>query len=159
MTYTAQKVKDTNTTYSSKTAASGGTDVSLCTTGEKYTWNQKVPKITIDDYTTNGENYTVFASCSATSTSRYKDCTVIVAGGGYYYGGGMTGTWLIEMRSSSAGVPSMKATCLQTPSTTSTITFGYYTANEVTYFGIKSTGRRGEFNVTTLMNNANLFTI
>ena len=32
---------DTNTTYSSKSAASGGTDVSLVTTGEKYTWNNK----------------------------------------------------------------------------------------------------------------------
>lgn len=32
---------DNNTTYSSKTAASGGTDVSLVTTGEKYTWNNK----------------------------------------------------------------------------------------------------------------------
>ena len=31
----------TDTTYESKTAASGGTDVSLCTTGEKYTWNSK----------------------------------------------------------------------------------------------------------------------
>lgn len=30
-----------NTTYSSKTEASGGTDVSLVTTGEKYTWNSK----------------------------------------------------------------------------------------------------------------------
>ena len=30
-----------DTTYSSKTAASGGTDVSLVTTGEKYTWNNK----------------------------------------------------------------------------------------------------------------------
>ena len=30
-----------DTTYSSKTAASGGTDVSLVTTGEKYTWNSK----------------------------------------------------------------------------------------------------------------------
>lgn len=29
----------TDTTYSSKTAVSGGTDVSLVTTGEKYTWN------------------------------------------------------------------------------------------------------------------------
>lgn len=29
------------TTYSSKAAASGGTDVSLVTTGEKYTWNSK----------------------------------------------------------------------------------------------------------------------
>jgi hypothetical protein len=28
-----------DTTYSSKTAASGGTDVSLVTTGEKYNWN------------------------------------------------------------------------------------------------------------------------
>ena len=27
--------------YESKSAASGGTDVSLCTTGEKYTWNNK----------------------------------------------------------------------------------------------------------------------
>ena len=33
--------RDNNTTYSSKTAASGGTDVSLVTTGEKYTWNNK----------------------------------------------------------------------------------------------------------------------
>ena len=32
---------DNNTTYSSKSAASGGTDVSLVTTGEKYTWNAK----------------------------------------------------------------------------------------------------------------------
>lgn len=29
----------TDTTYSSKSAVSGGTDVSLVTTGEKYTWN------------------------------------------------------------------------------------------------------------------------
>ena len=31
----------TDTTYESKVAANGGTDVSLVTTGEKYTWNQK----------------------------------------------------------------------------------------------------------------------
>ena len=37
---------DTNTTYSSLTAASGGTAVSLVTTGEKYTWNNKQDKIT-----------------------------------------------------------------------------------------------------------------
>ena len=35
-----------NTTYSSKTAASGGTDVSLCTTGEKFTWNSKQDALT-----------------------------------------------------------------------------------------------------------------
>lgn len=33
--------KFTDTTYESKAAASGGTAVSLCTTGEKYTWNSK----------------------------------------------------------------------------------------------------------------------
>ena len=32
---------DANTTYSSKSAVSGGTEVSLVTTGEKYTWNSK----------------------------------------------------------------------------------------------------------------------
>ena len=31
----------TDTTYESKSAASGGTALSLCTTGEKYTWNNK----------------------------------------------------------------------------------------------------------------------
>ena len=33
--------KFTDTTYESKAAASGGSDVSLVTTGEKYTWNNK----------------------------------------------------------------------------------------------------------------------
>lgn len=33
-----------DTTYESKTATSGGTDVSLVTTGEKYTWNNKADK-------------------------------------------------------------------------------------------------------------------
>ena len=32
----------TDTTYENKAAASGGTDASLVTTGEKYTWNNKV---------------------------------------------------------------------------------------------------------------------
>lgn len=40
-TYIFKTPVDNNTTYSSKTAASGGTDVSLVTTGEKYTWNNK----------------------------------------------------------------------------------------------------------------------
>lgn len=37
---------NTNTTYSSLAAASKGTDVSLVTTGEKYTWNNKADKAT-----------------------------------------------------------------------------------------------------------------
>ena len=35
----------TDTTYESKSAASGGTAVSLVTTGEKYTWNNKTDKV------------------------------------------------------------------------------------------------------------------
>ena len=38
---TTIELTDNNTTYSSKTAASGGKDVSLVTTGEKYAWNNK----------------------------------------------------------------------------------------------------------------------
>lgn len=40
-----------DTTYESKTAASGGTDVSLVTTGEKYSWNNKreVPAVSSAD--------------------------------------------------------------------------------------------------------------
>ena len=34
--------KFTDTTYENKTAANGGTNVSLVTTGEKYNWNNKV---------------------------------------------------------------------------------------------------------------------
>ena len=34
-------IDNTDTTYESKTAANGGTDVSLVTTGEKCTWNNK----------------------------------------------------------------------------------------------------------------------
>lgn len=37
--------KFTDTTYTSKTAVSGGTDVSLVTTGEKATWNAKTSNI------------------------------------------------------------------------------------------------------------------
>ena len=38
---TTIELTDSNTTYSSLAAASGGTAVSLVTTGEKYTWNAK----------------------------------------------------------------------------------------------------------------------
>ena len=38
----------TDTTYESKTASSGGTAVSLCTTGEKYTWNSKQDALTFN---------------------------------------------------------------------------------------------------------------
>ena len=40
------KIDATDTTYESKSAASGGTDVSLVTTGEKHTWNSKQNALT-----------------------------------------------------------------------------------------------------------------
>ena len=81
-----------NTTYSSKDAASGGMDVSLVTTGEKYTWNNK-SNLTIGttsttaaagDHThgtgigvsTDSASYVTLAS-----NTQYK----ITAGGGYIY--------------------------------------------------------------------------
>ena len=41
-----------NSVYQSKTAASGGTDLSLVTTGEKYVWDNKLSSITSSDVTT-----------------------------------------------------------------------------------------------------------
>ena len=41
---TALGIPAQDTTYESKTAASGGTDISLVTTGEKYNWNNKYDK-------------------------------------------------------------------------------------------------------------------
>lgn len=41
---TALGIPSQDTTYENKPAASGGTDESLVTTGEKYTWNQKYAK-------------------------------------------------------------------------------------------------------------------
>ncbi len=45
--------EDANTTYSSLAAASGGTALSLVTTGEKYNWNSK-PGTAVATTTTNG---------------------------------------------------------------------------------------------------------
>lgn len=48
-------ISATDTTYESKTAASGGTAVSLVTTGEKYTWNQAEPNVQSDWNATSGD--------------------------------------------------------------------------------------------------------
>ena len=59
----------TDTTYSSKAAASGGTDVSLVTTGEKYTWNSKTSNTgTITSVkTTAGAHTTINTTSGAVS--------------------------------------------------------------------------------------------
>lgn len=54
----------TDTTYESKTAAQGGTAVSLCTTGEKYTWNNKADASAVGVWATP-----VSASVGATSVT------------------------------------------------------------------------------------------
>lgn len=61
-----------NTTYSSLTAASGGTDVSLVTTGEKYTWNNKA-----DSSHTHSEyaNQNAFSNVTVGSTTIAADST------------------------------------------------------------------------------------
>lgn len=48
-------ISATDTTYESKTAASGGTAVSLVTTGEKYIWNQAEPNVQSDWNATSGD--------------------------------------------------------------------------------------------------------
>ena len=62
---------NTNTTYSSLDAASGGTDVSLVTTGEKYTWNSKTSNTgTVTSITlTQGTGISIGSSGTAITTS------------------------------------------------------------------------------------------
>ena len=55
-TYWVYMNRDNNTTYTSKAAASGGTATSLCTTGEKYTWNNKQSALTFDNVPTQNSN-------------------------------------------------------------------------------------------------------
>lgn len=86
----------TDTTYTSQAAASGGTAVSLCTTGEKYTWNAKLDAsygkcTTASAITslTNSAATTVLATISAAATlglaSSYvagKDLYIIIRNSG-----------------------------------------------------------------------------
>ena len=69
-----------NTTYESKAAASGGTAVSLVTTGEKYTWNNKQDAIsdlsTIRSNASNGNTaYGYFTSGAANNVVTTADTT------------------------------------------------------------------------------------
>ena len=66
-----------NTTYSSKTAASGGTDVSLCTTGEKYTWNSKLSSHqTIKQDGITGATVNRFGTCSTAAATAAKTVSI-----------------------------------------------------------------------------------
>ena len=76
---------DTNTTYSSKAAATNGTDVSLVTTGEKAIWNAKtsntgtVTKVTAGTGLTGGDittTGTIALATSGVTAGTYRSVTV-----------------------------------------------------------------------------------
>lgn len=76
---TTYDIKDASVISESKTAASGGTDLSLVTTNEKYTWNNKgVGTITKVGNTTSG---TVAVSSSNNTASFGNTVTVGSVGG------------------------------------------------------------------------------
>lgn len=95
--------KFTDTTYESKAAASGGTAVSLVTTGEKYTWNNKsnlaigttastamagnttVTNVAISANTTTNANYPVVFATSNTGTTAAKNEGVQKSGAKFYF--------------------------------------------------------------------------
>ena len=62
----------TDTTYESKSASSGGTAVSLCTTGEKYTWNNKGDKQTSKGSATKGVYFDANGAAQAMTYSVSK---------------------------------------------------------------------------------------
>ena len=92
---------------------------------------------------TANARWTMLASAPSNTTSRYNYLSIIVSGLGYYYGAQKCGTYLIEMQTSSASVPSMKVTELTTRGSTGTVTFGYYIDSEAgkIYFGVHTSTR------------------
>lgn len=69
--------KFTDTTYESKAAASGGTDVSLVTTGEKYTWNNKLSSHqTIKQDGITGATVNRFGTCSTAADTAAKAVSI-----------------------------------------------------------------------------------
>lgn len=89
--------KFTDTTYESKEASSGGTDESLVTTGDKYTWNHKPDnvvksiKVGSDTVTASGQDTFTFKSgtnMTINADPSTKEITFTSSGGG-----GGTGDW------------------------------------------------------------------
>ena len=99
-------------TYSSETAASGGTDVSLVTTGEKYIWNNKQDALTFDNSPTSGSTnpvksggvYTALSGKQNTltfDTTPTSGSTNPVTSGGVYT---MVQTLISEIETALAGI-------------------------------------------------------
>lgn len=99
----------TDTTYESKSASSGGTDVSLVTTGEKYTWNNKTSNTgTVTSITVKATSPIAIDSESAITTS---------------------GTRTISHANSGATAGSYGDSSAQTPSFGDTFKVPYVTVN------------------------------
>lgn len=98
----AKTITLNDTTYESKQAASGGTDVSLVTTGEKYTWNNK--------------SDLALGTTSTTAAKGNHTHTVTATGNVTLTNTGSTGTTYVE----SIGTPSVTNTSTQTAATEAT---------------------------------------
>lgn len=86
-------ISATDTTYESKAAASGGTAVSLVTTGEKYTWNSKTSNTgTITSVkTTAGTHTTINVSSGAVSFNVPTKTSHLTNDSGFITNAGVTG--------------------------------------------------------------------
>lgn len=87
----------TDTTYSSEPAASGGTDVSLCTTGEKYTWNNKsdVGELNdLSDVSITSESLSNFPFLKYDSTTENWKNSTIMTSNLYDWGGASVGQFV-----------------------------------------------------------------
>ena len=135
--------KFTDTTYTNKAAASGGTDVSLVTTGEKAVWNAKTSNTgTLTGIKMNGASKgtsgvvdlgTVLTGGSQTSTSSadggsnvytFSDGSTITVKNGSKGSAGVTPTVKVASgtKIAAVGTPSVTAA---TSGTTTTFTFNY----------------------------------
>lgn len=70
-----------NTTYSSQAAASGGTTTSLCTTGEKYTWNNKAAKSSALNLTAAAASWSASGTITLTATGVTASNNIVVGAG------------------------------------------------------------------------------
>lgn len=78
----------TDTTYENKTAASGGTAVSLVTTGEKYIWNNKSDTDTLNTAGSTDSSSKLFligATSQAANPQTYSQDTAYIGTDGHLY--------------------------------------------------------------------------
>ena len=82
-TYDGTQWQMNTTVYTSQSAASGGTDVSLVTTGEKATWNGKAAYPIVSEVLVNNSQlqYKKYTSSSASSTVSILGSKAAVSGG------------------------------------------------------------------------------